>query len=326
MLSAEEKKKSYKNKGKSPNLSAKVMIAEGICVVVWFQNIDGIVMARQYDTGKVNDYYRPIPVHSSHAANSRGHRGSGTPYPSNKPYMGQDATPPPRYEADYDYKTTHYPTYPPNYPYDEAKYKYEAAGGGGGMPQPGGYTGYEAKSYPSHGGYEAVPSVQVPYDNRGYAAVPSTPAPPPPPGTVPIQYPHDQQLQPQQQQQHPADYARYGYDERSAGGVPAAAVYPQAVDNHHHHYPHQEKYAAAGYGDGRQTGYDQHEARYDSRYDSRTDGRDGVDSRYDERRYDGREEHDSRYDSSSRYPSSKDGYYDRYYKSRTPREQEAARY
>ena len=318
-----------------------------MCRCVWFQNIDGIVMARQYDTAKVNEYYRPIPVHSSQAVNNR-HRGGGVPPAGGKPYvsMSQESTPPPRYEADYDYKTTHYPSYPPNYPYDDAKYKYAGGGGvveGGGAPMPAAAPsyGYDAKPAPAGGyaAYDAGAQAAVGYDARGYAPAPAPAAAPAPPAAAPATG-------------YPEDYTRYGYDERQAAYAP--------IDNHHHHHHHhhhQDKYygydarqqaAAAAYEHEAASGRYAvaPEARYDGRYaDARgvADGRE-ADARYEaERRYDGREaeyvkEHeaaryhdarelDGRYDSTARYPA-KENYYDRYYKHRPSRDHhsESSRY
>lgn len=109
------------------------VIVEGWCI--WLQNIDGLMMARQYDTSKHNECYRPIPVHTP----------SSRRVPVAKPYINLNTTEAanaPRYESEYDYKTTHYPSYPPNYPYDDnAKYKYEGQNN---------YNAYEKPNYPSY--------------------------------------------------------------------------------------------------------------------------------------------------------------------------------
>ncbi|XP_008206191.1 heterogeneous nuclear ribonucleoprotein 1 isoform X2 [Nasonia vitripennis] len=300
------------------------------------KNIDGIVMSRQYDIGKSNEYYRQIPVHSSQSAGAVGGGGvrqrvnGPPPSNSNKPYnMSQESTPPPRYEPDYDYKTTHYPSYPPNYPYDDAKYKYGAAGAESAAPppssaaaQPYGAAGYvDGKAAYASSAYDG----QAGYDSRGYAAPAAAPAAPAPAAAA---YPADH-----------ADYSRYAYDER------AAASYPPMDHQQHHH--HQDKYGY-GYADARQASsyeasrYDmQSDARYDQRYDARVvaDGRE-ADGRYEtDRRYEdyGKEHdaryhhhhHDDRYESSRYGASAKDNnYYDRYYKNRPAREHhsESSRY
>lgn len=215
---------------------------------VWLQNIDGLVMARQYDTNKVNDYYRPIPVHSSHSNRGGGHqhhRGGGKPYMHN-----QDPTPPPRYDsADYDYKTTHYPSYPPNYPYDGT-----APPGTAGPPQPPYVQPPNPQAYP---GYEAPPQT-VGYDSRAAGYTPAAAAP---------GYEH---------------HAPYGYDERAA----AAAAYSAMEPHHHQDYVYNRQ--QPGY-EHDQTRYDVRESdsRYDDRRYDGDYGKD--DSRYaDSRESEGR--------------------------------------
>lgn len=296
-----------------------------MCRCVWLQNIDGIVMSRQYDIGKSNEYYRPIPVHSSQAAGPGGRqRNAPPPSNSNKPYvnMSQDSTPPPRYEPDYDYKTTHYPSYPPNYPYDDAKYKYGQAGAEGVAPPPppaaaaqpyaSGYS--DAKAAYAAPAYDASAA----YDSRGY----STPAQAPAAPAAAPTYPPDH------------DYTRYAYDDR------ANPAYP-SMDHHQHQ---QDKYGY-GYTDARQTagGYEASrydmagDARYDQRYDARAvaDGRE-AEARYEsDRRYedygkdhDSRYHHDDRYENSRYAAAAKENYYDRYYKNRPSRDHhsESSRY
>ncbi|XP_058788869.1 heterogeneous nuclear ribonucleoprotein A/B isoform X2 [Phymastichus coffea] len=274
------------------------------------KNIDGIVLSRQYDTAKVNEYYRPMGGRS---------RGPVPAAAAPKP-AGYESTPPPppaRYEsagmpgAEYDYqKASHYPSYPPNYPYD--KYPEQPA-----PPAQAGYgSGYPGGGGGGSGGYEAAAQAApalAPYDSRAYAAAGGGAGPQ-------AAYPE-------------AQYG--GYDERAAGGYaqapPAGAVEAHGPGYHHHH---QDKYA--GYADAR--GYE-HEAApryasYESRYgDARgvADGRE-ADARYDERRYERDEykEHEERY-ADSRYAEarySKENYYDRYYKNRPAREHhsEASRY
>ncbi|XP_032676509.1 TAR DNA-binding protein 43-like isoform X2 [Odontomachus brunneus] len=313
------------------------------------KNIDGLMMARQYDTGKHNECYRPIPVHTP----------SSRRVPASKPYANVNssseasAPPPsaPRYDSEYDYKTTHYPSYPPNYPYDDNKYKYEggsgnSGGGGGGNTSSGGggggsQTAYNVYEKPSYTAYEEPAAAS--YDARGYMA-PHTAAATPNSAPYP---PSD------------ADYPRYaGYDTRAAA-YPVAENPEQYSDKSRYNYGYEQR----GYyeTDGRYTGaadcrYTM-EVRYpdarhsDNRHipiDARTeadcryvDSRD-MDRRYvdvreadggryavmesreiDNRGYpagpDGREVVDGRFADPTRYPV-KENYYDRYYKHRPSRD------
>lgn len=171
---------------------------------VWLQNIDGIMLARHYDMSNNShaEHYRPIPVHTPTAnrrlSNSKTYpmsvSGSGT----TKRAMGRNNTPesggtglpnsshnlpmplPPhsiiptsapsctnvRYDTTYDYRPTHYPSYPANYPCDEEKYKHYDDSGNA-------YNGYEF-----YEGYGSAPATMAPvtattaavqcYDGPGY--------------------------------------------------------------------------------------------------------------------------------------------------------------
>ncbi|KAG8039712.1 hypothetical protein G9C98_000441 [Cotesia typhae] len=309
------------------------------------KNIDGLILARQFDTGKHNEYYRPIPVHTP----------SSRRLPVVKQFMNTNSDPSPRYDQDYDFKTTHYPSYPPNYPYDENnKFKYDHH-----QPQhqqqsmPPHQPSAQQPGHPSYGNYDkpAYPSYdEGSYDSRGGGGgfmashVPPQAPPPPPPGT---NFPHD------------TDYSRYpNYDGRPSAypGGPESAEYAE-----------KSRY---GYGGGYDRNYyDSADTRYlpdgtrqdprysDGRHDMRsiTDGRgepimDGrePDRRYsdgrggsgignaggtgdDDLRFDGRDGDnrymegrvDGRYSESGRYPV-KENYYDRYYKHRPARDHHAS--
>lgn len=279
------------------------MIVEGWCI--WLQNIDGLMMARQYDTSKHNECYRPIPVHTP----------SNRRVPVAKPYINlntTEAASAPRYESEYDYKTTHYPSYPPNYPYDDnAKYKYEGQNN---------YNAYEKASYPS---YE-----DPGYDARNYMV--QHPNPPPNPS-----YPSD------------PDYARYpSYEGRAVYPVmenpdyTEKARYNYSYDRNYYEadgryaatdcrYPLDVRYPDTRHGDSRIPAESREaDCRYpvdnrdmDRRYDGRDpDGRYGVENREVEARYppDGKEV-DARFADTARYPP-KENYYDRYYKHRPSRD------
>ncbi|XP_033337512.1 TAR DNA-binding protein-43 homolog isoform X3 [Megalopta genalis] len=284
------------------------------------KNIDGLMMARQYDTSKHNECYRPIPVHTP---NSRR-------VPVAKPYINintSEPANPPRYDSEYDYKTTHYPSYPANYPYDDNnKYKYEGQN----------YNAYEKPTYPS---YE-----DPGYDTRNYMvqqqqqqqqqphAAGGAPANPPP------SYPSD------------AEYPRYpNYEGRAA--VYPVMENPDYTEKARYNYGYDRNYYE---GDGRYVSADCRyplDVRYpDTRHaDNRipTDGREAdcrypVDNREIDRRYavDGREpdaryavdnrdvetryppdgkEVEARFADTTRYPA-KENYYDRYYKHRPSRD------
>lgn len=279
------------------------------------QNIDGLMMARQFDTSKHNECYRPIPVHTPNIRPGR---------PGAKPYTNlntSDAANTPRYDSEYDYKTTHYPSYPPNYPYDDNnKYKYDGQGYNNAYEKPAaGYPSYEDPGY----------------DARNYMAQHTT-APPPNPAAA---YPSD------------PEYARYNYEGRPA--VYPVMENPDYTEKARYNYGYDRNYYEA---DGR---YASPDCRYalDVRYpdtrhadnripaDSREAGecRYPVDNRDMERRYavdgnrdpDGRytvenrevdtrypadgKEVDARFADTSRYPA-KENYYDRYYKHRPSRD------
>ncbi|XP_024868085.1 TAR DNA-binding protein 43 isoform X1 [Temnothorax curvispinosus] len=311
------------------------------------KNIDGLMMARQYDTGKhSNECYRPIPVHTP----------SSRRVPVSKPYVANvnssssEATapplsaPPPRYDSEYDYKTTHYPSYPPNYPYDDNKYKYEGGGGGGGGggQQQVTYNAYNEK--PNYAAYEESAA----YDTRGYmppphanaAAAPVNPAYPPSDAEYGSRYYGEGRAA-----AYPADncpeqydkgrYSNYGYEQRcyydQADGRYAVAAtdcryevrYPDARHPDSRHLPADPgREPDCRYVDSREM---------DRRYivDGRevVDGRYAMDSREVDGRYaatsDGRDPIDGRYADPARYPT-KENYYDRYYKHRPSRDHHVA--
>ncbi|KAH0953526.1 hypothetical protein HN011_010624 [Eciton burchellii] len=320
------------------------------------KNIDGLVMARQYDTGGKHgsECYRPIPVHTP----------SNRRVPASKPYVAsvnssssETAPPPsappppplpPRYDPEYDYKTTHYPSYPPNYPYDDNKYKYEGGGGSGGGGGGGG------QQQPTYNAYNEKPSYTyeetTAYDSRGYMAPPPPPPPPPPHATAAAAVAPNNPAYPSSD----ADYGPRYYEGRGA-------VYP-VVDGCPDQYADKGRYSNYGYD--QRCYYDQADSRYattdcryvETRYDTRhsdsrhmptdpsrevdcryVDGRE-MDRRYDAREMDGRyvmdgREVDGRYVTApdgrdgtvdgrfadARYPV-KENYYDRYYKHRPSRE------
>lgn len=313
------------------------------------QNIDGLMMARQYDTGKHgNECYRPIPVHTP----------SSRRVPASKPYVpnvnssSSEATapppsaPPPRYDSEYDYKTTHYPSYPPNYPYDDSKYKYEGGGGGGG----GGGSQQQAvyNEKPSYAAYEESTA----YDSRGYmppphanaATVPANPAYPPSDAEYGSRYYGEGRAA-----TYPADncpeqyvdkgrYSNYGYEQRcyydqTDGRYAVAATdcrytmevrYPDARHPDSRHLPADPaREADCRYVDSREI-----DRRYivDGR-DPVVDGRYAMDNREVDGRYavvpDGRDAVDGRYADPARYPA-KENYYDRYYKHRPSRDHHVA--
>ncbi|XP_034944090.1 uncharacterized protein TBPH isoform X3 [Chelonus insularis] len=267
------------------------------------KNIDGLMLARQFDTGKHSECYRPIPVHTP----------SSRRFPVAKQYINtnSETTTSPRYDQEYDYKTTHYPSYPPNYPYDENnKYKYDQQ-----QPpiqhqpppnQPPGTQGYPAYDKPP-----AYPTYEDGnYDSRGYMA-PHAPAP-----ASGMNYPPE------------TDYSRYpSYEGRSAYGGSDGTEY---ADKARYGYGYERAYYDA---EGRYiSDGTRHDVRYpDNRQDGRNinDGRDGVvdcrypvDGREADRRYmDNRA--DGRYGESGRYPA-KENYYDRYYKHRSSRDHHAS--
>ncbi|XP_053989478.1 uncharacterized protein LOC128896888 isoform X3 [Hylaeus anthracinus] len=279
------------------------------------KNIDGLMMARQYDTSKHNECYRPIPVHTP----------SNRRVPVTKPYINlnaPDAGNPPRYDSEYDYKTTHYPSYPPNYPYDDnTKYKYEGQS----------YNAYEKPSYPS---YE-----EPGYDTRNYMVQHAPVAP-----NSASSYPSD------------AEYARYPSYEGRAAVYPVAenpdyaekARYNYGYDRNYYEatdarypsadcrYPMDVRYTDTRHAGDNRVSTDSREP--DCRYpvDSRDmerryavdgrdpDGRYAVDNREVEARYqaDGKEV-DARFADAPRY-AAKENYYDRYYKHRPSRDHHAS--
>ncbi|XP_012253773.2 uncharacterized protein LOC105684734 isoform X1 [Athalia rosae] len=222
------------------------------------KNIDGIMMARQYDMSNNShaECYHPIPVHtptnrrfhnnpkshsstfvSSHATTkglmSSSSRNSnlevtGNDYNSNTPLpmampMAMSiplpvhlpmALPLPlptlssnsiasctnvRYDSSYDYRPTHYPSYPPNYPCDEDKYKQYGSGNGC-----DGYEVYEGvyeKPYSAYGINVTTTSLEnmyntSHYESRGAGINGSTSSAP--------------QVQAPYRQQDHQDYQRYG--------------------------------------------------------------------------------------------------------------------
>ncbi|XP_063989203.1 heterogeneous nuclear ribonucleoprotein D-like-B isoform X2 [Diachasmimorpha longicaudata] len=258
------------------------------------KNIDGIMMARQYDTGKHSECYRPIPVHTP------GSRRLSVA----KPYMTTTAesTTSPRYDQEYDYKTTHYPSYPPNYPYDETnKYKYEQQGVTQ-QPMAQGY-GYDKSQYQTYD--------ENNYETRGYMASHQTTT----------------QAAPGTNYQE-TEYTRYNYE----GNRPYLGSDGSEYDKGRYGYQYERSYydAEGRYIDGRHDPrytdtrhQDGRDNREENRYDNREDRR-YQEGREDETRYEGRDERymdrtDGRYD--NRYP--KENYYDRYYKHRPAREHPA---
>ncbi|XP_033220126.1 TAR DNA-binding protein 43 isoform X1 [Belonocnema kinseyi] len=279
------------------------------------KNIDGIMMARQYDTNKQSEYYRQIPVHAS----------SNRRMPGPKPYANMnsaDAQPAPRYDGEYDYKTTHYPSYPPNYPNYDDKFNspmnnynnyekpptyqnYDNSGGGGG----GG--GYDARNY-------MAPQPAAP------------PAPTYPPEAEYPRYPGYEERPAYPVMENNPDYTdkmkyNYGYerpyhepDERyipTDGRYPVDSRYPDTRNNVENR-PLDAREADARFSNegGRdERRYPVETREVDARYP--VEGRGGdVDGRYST---EGRDL-DGRFSESSRY--SKDNYYDRYYKQRPSRD------
>ncbi|XP_066601588.1 uncharacterized protein TBPH isoform X1 [Prorops nasuta] len=299
------------------------------------KNIDGLMMARQYDSSKHNECYRPIPVHTP----------SNRRVPAPKSYVNvnsSEAANTPRYESEYDYKPTHYPSYPPNYPYDEAKYKYEGQG----------YNSYEKPA--ANYAYE-----EIGYDARNYMVPHTAAAPPPPPPPPPNpSYPAD------------GEYPRYvNYEGRSVYPVmenPAGEYtekrYNYGYDRNATYYEPDARYAAQDnryIGDVRYQDTRHVDNRPDNRISVYPDNREQdcrytIDNREQDRRYaleardpearyavDNRENDPSRYPpadareletrfpETTRYPSSKENYYDRYYKHRPSRDHhvsDASRY
>ena len=268
-------------------------------------------MARQYDTSKHSEYYRPIPVHAS----------SNRRMPAAKPYANMNSaettTPAPRYDGEYDYKTTHYPSYPPNYPYDD-KFKYDGQN----------YNNYEKPAYQA-------------YDNSGYDArnymAPQPAAAPVATYPTEVEYPRypGYEERPAYPVMENPDYGdkmkyNYGYErtyhETDERYIPTDARYP--VENR---YPDtrnvENRPLDAREADARFSNEGRDERRY--QVDAREgDARYPVESRDADGRFpaDGRDL-DGRFSESSRY--SKDNYYDRYYKQRPARDQyssETSRY
>ncbi|KZC11380.1 PREDICTED: uncharacterized protein LOC107189508 isoform X1 [Dufourea novaeangliae] len=290
------------------------------------KNIDGLMMARQYDTSKHNECYRPIPVHTP----------SSRRVPVTKPYINvntSEAANAPRYDSEsYDYKTTHYPSYPPNYPYDDNnKYKYEAGQNyNAAYEKQSNYPAYEDPGYDTRN--YMVQQQQQQHGTGGAANPPAS------------SYPSD------------AEYAAARYPNYEGRGGGGAAIYPvmenpDYTEKARYNYGYDRNYYE---GDGR---YASPECRYplDVRYpdarhgDNRipSDGREAdcrypVDNREMDRRYtvDGRDpegrytvdnrevdaryppdgkEVDARFPDTARYPA-KENYYDRYYKHRPSRD------
>lgn len=307
---------------------------EGWCV--WLQNIDGIMFARQFDTVKHSECYRPIPVHTP----------SSRRLPVAKQFMNSnaDTATSPRYDQEYDYKTTHYPSYPPNYPYDENnKYKYEQQTQSSHhhhhhpphQPPPHQQQPSSGQSAQPYGNFEKPPTYQ-PYEDdnfesRNYLAPQSTVS-----GAA---YPTDTEYSRYSSYEggrsstysgHDTnDYVnekgRYGYGyERAYYDVDGGGRYISENNRHDTRYPSDSRHdSGRNANDG---GRDVDDLRYNI-----VDGRDGerryVDGRDDDVRYESRDG-DSRYvdgrTSDGRYESgryqSKENYYDRYYKHRPSRD------
>ncbi|XP_014610473.1 PREDICTED: uncharacterized protein LOC106790228 isoform X2 [Polistes canadensis] len=269
------------------------------------KNIDGLMMARQYDTSKHNECYRPIPVHTP----------SSRRIPVAKTYVNVNSSETasmPRYDSEYDYKTTHYPSYPPNYPYDDNKYKYEGQS----------YNAYEKANYSS---YE-----DQGYDNRNYMVPHAT--------TPNSTYPSE------------AEYSRYpNYEGRAAYSIMETPDYAEkgrynyGYDRSYYdadgryvstdcRYPSDVRYSEVRHTESRSVPENREtDCRYtvdnrdiDRRYtvvDGReSDSRYPIENREVDSRYpvDGREV-DGRFADTARYPT-KENYYDRYYKHRPSRD------
>lgn len=293
------------------------VIVEGWCI--WLQNIDGLMMARQYDTSKHNECYRPIPVHTP----------SSRRVPVAKPYVNinaSEAANTPRYDSEYDYKTTHYPSYPPNYPYDDNKYKYEGQS----------YNAYEKPNYPS---YE-----DPGYDARSYV-VQHTSAAPNSSYSSDAEYTRYTTTNYEGRAMYPImeapDYAEkgrynYGYDRNyyeTTDGRYASPDCRYSLDVRYADNRHAENRIPA---ENREppdcSRYTVENREMERRYavDGREpDARYPVENRDIEPRYppDGKEV-DPRFPDSARYPA-KENYYDRYYKHRPSRDHhvsDASRY
>ncbi|XP_051164333.1 uncharacterized protein LOC127283469 isoform X2 [Leptopilina boulardi] len=272
------------------------------------KNIDGIMMARQYDSNKHNEYYRPIPVHAS---TNRRIPAAAKPYPPN---VNSTDTTAPRYDGDYDYKTTHYPSYPPNYPYDE-KFKYDGQQNYNNYEKPvyqqyDNNTGYDARNYMA-----PQPAVAVP------------PAPTYPTETEYPRYPGYEERPPTYPVIENTEYGdkmkyNYGYerpyhetDERyihADGRYQVDNRYPDTrnIDNR----PLDAREADARFSN---EGRDERRYQVDTR---EGDARYPIENREADARYpaDGREL-DGRFSDASRYPKD-NNYYDRYYKQRPSRD------
>ncbi|XP_043268292.1 RNA-binding motif protein, X-linked 2 isoform X1 [Venturia canescens] len=289
------------------------------------KNIDGIMMARQFDTGKHSECYRPIPVHTP----------SSRRLPAGKAgYMNtnSETSTSPRYDADYDYKTTHYPSYPSNYPYDETKYKYEA----------GSYNHYEKQGVYASAGYD-----DPGYDSRTYVTSSSSH----PTGVAASSnYPNEQEYATRYPSYEGGGGGRSSYPSAETGEYAeksryGSAGYPSNYERTY--YESESRYLAnsearhpneAGgrYADSRHV-----DAR--NQIDNReTDLRYGIEARENDRRYfnDLRDDdgsrypndlrdpenryvdargNDSRFNESARYQAT-EKYYDRYYKHRPSRD------
>ncbi|XP_012240811.1 TAR DNA-binding protein-43 homolog isoform X2 [Bombus vancouverensis nearcticus] len=273
------------------------------------KNIDGLMMARQYDTSKHNECYRPIPVHTP----------SSRRVPVAKPYINlntSEAANTPRYDSEYDYKTTHYPSYPPNYPYDDNnKYKYEGQN----------YNAYEKPSYPS---YE-----DPGYDTRNYMVQHTTAAAPNPSAAYPSDTEYTRYTNYEGRAVYPVmenpDYTEkarynYGYDRNyyEADGRYASTDCRYALDVRYPDTRHADNRIPA---DSREADcrYPVDNRDMDRRYavDGRDpDGRYAIENREVDARYPpDSKEVDARFTDTTRYPA-KENYYDRYYKHRPSRD------
>lgn len=286
------------------------------------QNIDGLMMARQYDTSKHNECYRPIPVHTP----------SSRRVPAPKPYTNlntPEATNAPRYDSEYDYKTTHYPSYPPNYPYDDNKYKYEGQNYNA-YEKPPNYSSYEESSGYDARGYMVQQHPQQPAANASY----------PSDGEYP-RYPSYEGRPAYPVMEAPPDYSdktryNYGYernyyesDGRYASTDGRYALDVRYPDTRHpeNRIPPENREAECRYSmDNREM-----DRRYAIDAREQPDGRYALDNREVDGRYpppqDGKEV-DPRFADPARYPA-KENYYDRYYKHRPSRDHhvtDASRY
>ncbi|KAL7303251.1 hypothetical protein TKK_0004450 [Trichogramma kaykai] len=243
------------------------------------KNIDGIVMSRQSSSGYEGakgggEYYsrgsggysasrrgKPYDHHHHHHHHQQHQQHHHQPQHQQQPHHHHSGGGASRYEAgansaDYEYKATHYPSYPSNYPYDGHAHQAAPAAvpAGGGAP-----AGPPAAQPPSaYGPAAAAPA----YDGKAYGAAAAAPGP------------YDQA---------PAAYPGYGDQQQPAAAQQAAAY-------HQDYARYDDKYAS--YNHQSQAAYEQdsryHEASYHHGSGYHHGGRDATsDVRYDEPAKDG---------------------------------------